>query len=96
MTAYDAANNSVFSSGNVADRQDPEDINDPVVDCADAEHTPANKKCSGLWDRMTKHDGTRADFFWEVANEPSYLPKPDTRTVASEPAFAHSTTASGA
>jgi len=92
VIVYNAANAILFSSGVVGDNQDPEDINDPVVNC-ESSNTPANKLCSGLWDRMTKTDGTRADFFWEVANETSYLLKPATTTVSSDPAFDHSTTA---
>ena len=93
VIAYDATNTILFSSGNVGDTQDPEDQTDHVLNCDDALHTPANKACSGLWDRMTKTDGTRADFFWEVANETSYLLKPATTAVSSDPAFDHSTTA---
>src|SRR6185437_5961591 len=33
VIAYDSNNNVLFSSGVVADNQDPEDIDDPIVSC---------------------------------------------------------------
>jgi hypothetical protein len=90
VIAYDASNNVVFSSGVVGDDQDPEDIHDPHIDCTDP--NPLSFACSGFWDRMTKTDGTEAKFFWEVANETSFLLKPAITTVMSDPAYDHSTT----
>jgi hypothetical protein len=94
VIAYDAGNNIVFSSGNVGDTQDPEDLTDSdsadYLGCTD----PANRKCTGFWDRMTKMDGSRADFFWEVTNETSFFLKPPITLDQNSPMFDHSTTAS--
>ena len=89
VIAYDASNTVVFSSGAVGDNQDPEDLADPYLDCVD----PLNKKCSGFWDRMTKADGTRAHFFWEVTNETTDLLKPPVTIDTNSPQYDHSTTA---
>jgi hypothetical protein len=79
VIAYDAAGNIVFSSGNVPDAMDPEDINDPNL--------------VGFWDRTFKADSTQAHFFWDVATVQSKLLKPPVTTDSSDPAYDHSTTA---
>jgi hypothetical protein len=94
VIAYDASNTIVFSSGNVGDTQDPEDLADPYLDCADSMHQPTTKGCTGFWDRIAKSDGTRADFFWEVTSETSQFLKPPITLDQNNPAFDHSTTAS--
>jgi hypothetical protein len=83
VTAFDAADNLVFSSGTVADGQDPEALVDPNL--------------LGLWDRTFKDDGTTpAHFFWEVAADPigvhSQLIRPPTTCDPNAKAFDHSTT----
>jgi hypothetical protein len=88
VIAYDASGTKIFSSGEVGDTQDPEDLHEPELDCAN----PQGFQCSGFWDRMTKDDGTPAHFFWDVRNEQSFLIKPAITTVSSDPAFDHSTT----
>jgi hypothetical protein len=93
VIAYDASNVEVFSSGKVGDNQDPEDLADPYLDCADPTHQPAVRGCSGFWDRMAKTDGSRADFFWEVTSETSEFLKPPITLVFSDPNFDHSTSA---
>lgn len=90
VIAYDTANHVVFSSGAVGADQDPEDLADPYLECNDA--TP--NKCTGFWDRMQKSDGSRADFFWDVATETSRFLKPPTTLDANAAGFDHSTTAS--
>ena len=92
VIAYDTANTVVFSSGVVGDTQDPEDLADPYLDCVD----PANKKCTGFWDRMMKTDGSRAEFFWEVATENTIFMKPPVTLDQNSPLFDHSTTAAWA
>jgi Cytochrome c554 and c-prime len=90
VVAYAADNTVLFSSGVVPDDMDPEDTNDPVVNCVDP--NPANFHCSGFWDRTFKQDGSPAHFFWDVATETSILLRPSVTTVSSDPAFDHSTT----
>jgi hypothetical protein len=89
VIAYDASNNVLFSSGVVADNQDPEDIADPMVNCTNS----GSGSCSGFWDRAVKADGTPAHFFWEVATETSHLLKPQVTSDPNSPNFDHSTTA---
>ncbi|CAN5698631.1 hypothetical protein BH11MYX1_BH11MYX1_57180 [soil metagenome] len=89
VIAYDAANHIVFSSGAVGPDQDPEDLADPYLDCSDA----SPNKCTGFWDRMKKADGSRADFFWDVATETSHVLKPPITLDANAAGFDHSTTA---
>jgi hypothetical protein len=89
VIAYNSANQVVFSSGAVGDDQDPEDLADPYLECNDA--TP--NKCTGFWDRMQKADGSRADFFWDVATETSRFLKPPTTLDPNAAGFDHSTTA---
>jgi hypothetical protein len=79
VIAYDAANNVVFSSGNVPDDKDPEDINDPNL--------------AGFWDRTMKSDGTQAHFFWDVATYQSKLLKPPVTLDPNGSGYDHSTTA---
>ncbi len=88
VIAYDASNNVVFSSGVVGDTQDPEDLNDPIVNCTGAQPN----KCSGFWDRATKTDGTTAHMFWDIANEDSRLLKPAITLDPNAPTYDHSTT----
>jgi len=78
VTAYDASNNVVFSSGIISDDQDPDD---------------ADPNLFGLWDRTFKTDGTRAHFFWEVATVDSQLLRGPVTLVQTDPAFDHSSTA---
>jgi Cytochrome c554 and c-prime len=85
--AYDASNNVLFSSGVVPDGVDPEDTNDPYVNC-----TGAADQCSGFWDRTAKADGTPAHFFWEVATVDSKLLKAQTTLDQNAPDFDHSAT----
>ncbi len=91
VIAYDAANNVVFSSGVVGDDQDPDDLADPYLECSDT----SGNKCTvpGFWDRMAKTDGSRADFFWEVATETSQFLKPAITVDPNAPGYDHSTTA---
>jgi nitrate/TMAO reductase-like tetraheme cytochrome c subunit len=89
VIAYDTANNVVFSSGAVGAHQDPEDLDDPYLLCSDTSGT----KCTGFWDRMQKIDGTRADFFWEVASANRQFLKPPITLDANAAGFDHSTTA---
>jgi hypothetical protein len=89
VIAYDAANNVVFSSGVVGDDQDPEDLADPYLECSDTSGT----KCTGFWDWTQKADGSRADFFWEVATETSQFLKPPVTLDANAAGFDHSTSA---
>ncbi len=86
--AYDASNNVVFQSGVVPDGMDPEDINDPYVNCT----MPGNTSCSGFWDRTYKADNTPAHFFWEVARVDSKLLKAQTTLDQNAPGFDHSAT----
>jgi hypothetical protein len=82
LIAYDASGTIVFSSGNVPDGMDPEDIHDPNL--------------VGFWDRTLQADGvTPAHFFWDVASiqSPSKLLKPPVTTVTTDPLYDHSTTA---
>ncbi|MFT3693268.1 MAG: multiheme c-type cytochrome [Kofleriaceae bacterium] len=97
VIAYDASNNVLFHTGEVPDGKDPEDLTAADDDSLDTllctgNNTQDNRKCGGWWDRMYKADGSRADFFWEVANETSYLLKPAITTNIGDPAFDHSTT----
>ena len=78
VIAYDSANLVVFSSGVVADGQDPEDLADPDL--------------FGLWDRTFKDDGTPAHLFWEVATVDSKLLRPPVTLDKNSPAFDHSST----
>ena len=77
-TMPDAPDPIVFSSGVVADGQDPEDLADPNL--------------FGLWDRTFKDDGTPAHFFWEVATVDSKLLRPPVTLDKNSPAFDHSST----
>ncbi|HET9622451.1 MAG TPA: multiheme c-type cytochrome [Kofleriaceae bacterium] len=81
VQAFDAANNVVFQSGVVGDRQDPDDVlaTDPTL--------------VGLWDRTFKDDGTPAHFFWEVAKVQPVTLKPPVTLDKNSPAFDHSMTA---
>jgi hypothetical protein len=86
--AYDAANNVVFQSGVVPDGVDPEDINDPYVNCT----MPGAFSCSGFWDRTYKADNTPAHFFWEVDRVDSKLLKAQTTLDQNAPGYDHSAT----
>ena len=88
LKAFDSGNNLIFSSGNVGDTQDPEDINDPNLDCGDRSET---QFALGL--HHHSDDGTPAHFFWEVASETSQLLRPGRHERRVRPAFDHSTTA---
>ena len=88
VIAYDTANNVVFSSGAVGDDQDPEDLADPYLDCTET----GLGKCTGFWARIAKADGTRAKFFWEVADEKSVFIKPAVTIDPNDPLYDHSTT----
>lgn len=89
VIAYDTSNKIVFSSGAVADNQDPEDLDDPYLSCSDT----TGSKCTGFWDRMRKTDGSRADFFWEVATETRQFLKPPITLDPNAAGFDHSTSA---
>ncbi len=89
VVAYDTANNVVFSSGVVGDNQDPEDLADPYLECSDTSGT----KCTGFWDRIAKADGSRADFFWEVATTTNQFLKPAITVDPNATGYDHSTTA---
>jgi Cytochrome c554 and c-prime len=90
VIAYDGSDNVLFSSGVVADDQDPEDINDAMVNCTGSGPTD----CSGFWDRALEADGTTpAHFFWQVASEVSHQLKPQVTSDPNSPLFDHSTTA---
>jgi hypothetical protein len=81
VIAYDAGGAVIFSSGNVPDDKDPEDINDPNL--------------TGFWDRTLRSDGMPAHFFWDVAtiSPTSKLLKPAVTNDPNDPMFDHSTTA---
>ena len=89
VIVYDANNTVLFSSGVVPDNMDPEEINDPIVDCSGA----GLNACSGFWDRTFKADGSPASFFWEFASEQSKLLKPPVTFDTNAPNYDHSTTA---
>ena len=86
--AYDASGNVVFQSGVVPDGVDPEDINDPYVNCT----MPGTFSCSGFWDRTYKADNTPAHFFWEVARVDSKLLAAQTTLDQNAPGYDHSVT----
>lgn len=88
VKAFDAGGGIVFQSGVVPEGSDPEDINDPYVNCTMA----GNQGCSGFWDRTFKADGKPAHFFWEVATLDSKLLKPQTTFDQNAPGYDHSTT----
>jgi hypothetical protein len=69
----------VFQTGVVADGMDPEDLGDPNL--------------FGLWDRVSKDDGTPAHFFWDVATVDSKLLRPPVTLDKNAAAFDHSSTA---
>lgn len=85
--AYNANGDVIWSSGVVPPGMDPEDINDPYVNCQ-----MGLNGCSGFWDRNTKADGTPAHFFWEVANVDSKLLLPQTVLDENAPGYDHSRT----
>jgi len=87
VIAYDASDNVVFQSGVVPDGMDPEEINDPYVNC-----TKGPMGCSGFWDRTFKANGDPAHFFWEVATVDSKLLRPQITLDQNDPAYDHSTT----
>ena len=79
VTAKRTDGSIVFQSGQVADRQDPEALNDPNL--------------LGFWDRTARTDGMPAHFFWEVATVDSKLLKGPPTIDKNDPLFDHSTTA---
>jgi NAD-dependent dihydropyrimidine dehydrogenase PreA subunit len=79
VVAYDAADQRVFSSGEVLAGMDPEQLDDPNL--------------FGLWDRTFRDDGSPAHFFWEVATVTSQLLRPPTTLDKNAAAFDHSSTA---
>jgi hypothetical protein len=88
VIAYNASGGVVFQSGVVPDGVDPEDINDPYVNCT----LPGNESCSGFWERAYKADGSKALFFWDVATTDSKLLKPQITLDQNAPGYDHSTT----
>jgi hypothetical protein len=79
LTAFDATNAIVFSSGIVPDGMDPEEIDD------------ANLKFH--WDQVFKADNAPAHFFWEIARfDDSKLLLQPTTLDQNDPAFDHSVT----
>lgn len=88
VQAFNAAGQVIFDSGVVPDGMDPEDIDDPYVDCT----LPGRESCSGFWDRTYKEDGSPAHFFWEVATVDSKLLAPQTILDPNAPGYDHSTT----
>jgi hypothetical protein len=79
VIAYDAAGNVLFTSGNVPDGMDPEDVADPTL--------------VGFWDRTFQDSGAPAHFFWDVATVQSKLLKPPITLDPTAPGYDHSTTA---
>jgi hypothetical protein len=79
VTAYDATEHVVFSSGVVPDDKDPEAIGDPNL--------------FRIWDRAQQSDGSPADQFWDVAKVESPLLRPPVTLDPTNPAFDHSSTA---
>jgi len=79
VIAYDAHDQIVFSSGVVADGQDPEALADPAL--------------YRLWDRTSKADGSPAHMFWDVAHVESQLLRPPVTLDQRDPGFDHSSTA---
>ena len=80
VIAYDAAGDVVFSSGDVPDDLDPEQLDDPDL--------------VGLWERALGEDGTPAHFIWDVASVSSILLAPPITLDRNVAAFDHSMTAS--
>jgi hypothetical protein len=75
LIAYDTANTVVFQTGVVPDGMDPEQI----------------AGTSGLFDLVTKDDGTPAHFFWDVVHVDSKnLLRPPVTLDKNSPAFDHS------
>jgi hypothetical protein len=79
VIAYDTSGTIVFSSGNIPEGKDPEDIPDPNL--------------VGFWDRTFQQDGTPAHFFWDVATVQSALLLPPITTDPNKDGYDHSTTA---
>jgi nitrate/TMAO reductase-like tetraheme cytochrome c subunit len=79
VVAYDANNNVVFSSGDVPDDKDPDELGDPNL--------------FAMWDHTFRADGTPAHFFWDVATEKSNLLRGPITLDPHDPAFDHSATA---
>jgi hypothetical protein len=80
VVAYNSAGTRVFTTGEVPDGMDPEQLADPNL--------------FGLWDRTFKDDGTPAHFFWDVATVDSKLLRAPVTLDKNSPAFDHSTTVS--
>jgi nitrate/TMAO reductase-like tetraheme cytochrome c subunit len=79
VIAFDATNHVVFSSGDVPDDKDPDEIGDPNL--------------FAMWDRTSRADGSAAHFFWDVATEQSHLLRGPVTLDPKDPAFDHSATA---
>ena len=79
VIAYDAAGDVVFSSGDVPDNLDPEQLGDSNL--------------VGLWERALGEDGMPAHFIWDVANVSSQLLAPPITLDRNSAAFDHSRTA---
>ncbi|HEY1812514.1 MAG TPA: multiheme c-type cytochrome [Kofleriaceae bacterium] len=90
VNAYDGSGAVLLTSGVVGSDQDPEDIDDAMINCTSA----GSGACSGFWDRAVEADGvTPAHFFWQVASETSHEIRPSVTLDANSPLFDHSTTA---
>jgi nitrate/TMAO reductase-like tetraheme cytochrome c subunit len=76
VVAFDADNHVVFSSGDVPDDKDPDEIGDPNL--------------FAMWDRTVRADGSPAHFFWDVATEKSTLLRAPVTLDPKDPAFDHS------
>ena len=88
LIAYDVNNVVLYSSGVVPDGMDPEDLNDPIIECT----SPGLYACSGFWDRTFQADGSPAHFFWDVATETSHHLQPPVTNDPNSPLYDHSTT----
>lgn len=80
VIAYDNEGRRLFSSGEVPDDKDPEEIGD--------------RHLFGLWDRAYDERNQPAKFFWEVARVDSMLLRPTVTLDRFDPRFDHSTTKS--
>lgn len=88
VEVFDAAGNVIFERGKVPDGVDPEQTNDPTVNCANIDAPD----CAGFWDRTYRSDGEPAHFFWDVASSKSRLIRPPVTRDQNSAAYDHSTT----
>lgn len=88
LRAFDASGSVLFERGVVPDGVDPEETNDPSLNCANL-NAP---DCAAFFDRTYKADNTAAHFFWDVARYESRLIKPAITLDPNAVGYDHSTT----